>query len=411
MDTGYAQLAEWLEEAASQVLPIQSELTATRAVGPENGGQGEFAKAPLIEARLASAGLTCSRLDCPDGRVDSGLRPNIVARLPGKTNRTLWLFGHMDVVPAGDPALWEGDPWVVRQEGDFLYGRGVEDNQQAVTSMLLLALGLAALQIKPELGLGLVFMADEECGSKRGLGWILDEAPELFGTEDLYIVPDGGSPDGTEIEIAEKGQLWLRFTVTGRQCHASTPEAGTNAFVAASALVMALQTLSEIFPETDRLFRPPVSTFVPTMHEANVSGVNILPGREVFYMDCRLLPGVEAGAVKARAASICELISERYGVRIDIDVVQEQEATRVSPKSPVIRLLAQAVEEVYGARARTVGIGGATVAALLRQRGLPAVVWSCLCNTCHQPNEKSSITATLQDACVFAKILLSPINA
>ena len=46
-------------------------------------------------------------------------------------------------------------------------------------------------------------------------------------------------------------------------------------------------------------------------------------------------------------------------------------------------------------------------AALLRERGLPAVVWSCIANTCHQPNERSSITATLKDAQVFAHILMN----
>ena len=54
------------------------------------------------------------------------------------------------------------------------------------------------------------------------------------------------------------------------------------------------------------------------------------------------------------------------------------------------------------------GYGGATVAAQLRQRGLAAAVWSCLAGTCHQPNESSSITATIKDAQVFTHILMNP---
>ena len=56
--------------------------------------------------------------------------------------------------------------------------------------------------------------------------------------------------------------------------------------------------------------------------------------------------------------------------------------------------------------ARPTGIGGGTVAALLRQAGLPAVVWSCIRNTCHQHNEHSSISATIRDAQVFAHVLM-----
>ena len=43
---------------------------------------------------------------------------------------------------------------------------------------------------------------------------------------------------------------------------------------------------------------------------------------------------------------------------------------------------------------------------MLRQQGLPAAVWSCIDSTCHQPDEHSSITATLKDAQVFAHVLM-----
>ena len=42
--------------------------------------------------------------------------------------------------------------------------------------------------------------------------------------------------DGSEIEIAEKSILWLRFRVRGKQCHASTPQKGINAFEAGAEL-------------------------------------------------------------------------------------------------------------------------------------------------------------------------------
>ncbi|HCU68145.1 MAG TPA: diaminopimelate aminotransferase, partial [Desulfomicrobium sp.] len=49
---------------------------------------------------------------------------------------------------------------------------------------------------------------------------------------------------------------------------------------------------------------------------------------------------------------------------------------------------------------------GGTVAAAFRKRGLPAVCWSTLLNTAHQPNEHSSIANTIADARVFARLLL-----
>ena len=80
--------------------------------------------------------------------------------------------------------------------------------------------------------------------------------PRLFRREDEALVPDGGSEDGTQIEIAEKSILWLRFRVRGKQCHASTPQKGINAFEAGSHLVVRLGALAERFAARGRALRP-----------------------------------------------------------------------------------------------------------------------------------------------------------
>lgn len=403
-DTG---LIAHILNSPARVVELQSALTAVPALGPENGGQGEFKKAALVQGWLQQiGGFDILRVDSPDPRVESGLRPNLIARFRGSTERMLWLFGHLDVVPPGNRDYWSNDPWQVCVRDGYLYGRGVEDNQQAVCSMLLLAESLRATAAAPQLSAGFVFMADEELGSRHGLEWILKARPDLFGKDDLYIVPDGGSQDGSLIEIAEKAQLWLKFTVLGRQCHASMPDSGVNSLVAASRLILALAELNDFFAAVDPLFEPPRSTFVPTKSEANVDAVNILPGWDAFYLDCRLLPSLDAREVIAQCQKICEQVSAATSTEISLEVVQQRSATATPPTSPVVTALTGAIAAVYGVKARPCGIGGATVAAFLRDAGLPAAVWSCIENTCHQPDERSSIMATLKDAAVFARILM-----
>lgn len=382
---------------------IQAELTAIPALGPGNGGQGEWLKAALVQKLLTGCGIKhIIRMDSPDSRVPSGLRPNIIASVPGLSSRKLWLFGHLDIVPPGEG--WASDPFCVRREGDLIYGRGVEDNQQAITSMLLLAEALGTLDINPPLGLNLVFMSDEESGSSHGLARLLGQAPDLFSPDDLYIVPDGGSPDAVSVEVAEKAQLWLKVTVHGRQCHASMPQNGLNALVLASKMITRLAELD--FPERDSLFEPSWSTFVPTRHDGNGEAINIMPGRDVFYMDCRLLPGLTPDQARQRILAICEEVCSATGGSVEISVVQEQKASSIDPHGPAVKALEAAIAAVYGVSAHPCGIGGATVAALLRHAGLPAIVWSCIRNTCHQPNECASLTAACRDAAVFAHMLM-----
>ncbi len=399
-------LLDAVDSMTERVVELQTALTACRAVGPENGGQGEGPKADFIEGVLRAAGVAdILRVDAPDERVPGGLRPNIVATLPGRQPRALWLFAHMDVVPAGDPSLWRTDPWQVVRDGDRLTGRGVEDNQQSLVSMLVLAEALHSLQITPELTLKLVFMSDEECGNGKGLNHVLAGRRDLFPDDDLYIVPDGGSPEGEQILVAEKSIYWLKVTVTGAQCHASTPDRGHNSLVGAAAAVLALRRLDEAFPQRDALFAPDRCTFTPTRHESNVDGVNIMPGRDVFWVDCRLLPGVVPDAGRAAAQELASEACEAHGCTAAVEEGMLQSASRTDPESPVVRLLAAALES-EGAKPRVVGIGGGTVAAPLRRAGLSACVWSTILGCCHEPNESSSIAATLRDARVFARLLL-----
>lgn len=402
-----------LDACRQDVAHLQTLLTACKALGPENGGQGESAKALCIGDWLAAQGISdLVRLDSPDSRVESGLRPNLLARLPGTEKRTLWLFAHMDVVPPGPADAWTSDPWFARSEGDFVYGRGVEDNQQAIASMLLLAKAVQAMKASPPLHLGLVFMADEETGSAHGLSHILDTASHFFSPDDLYVVPDAGSPRGDAIEVAEKSQIWFKIRITGQQCHASTPHKGRNALVAGAEMVLLCHDLlPEAFAAQDELFSPPFSTFTPSKHEANVPSVNVVPGNDTFYLDCRLLPQVSAEEVRGKVLELAATVADKRNVSVEVDIVQQQAASAIPVDSPVVTRLQAAITRVYGVQARPVGIGGATVAALLRQRGLHAAVWSCLENTCHQPDERSSVTATIRDAQVFAHLLMSPVHA
>lgn len=396
-----------LQGRADRVINWQRALTALPALGPENGGQGETDKAAFIEKELRRLGVTdILHIDSPDARVPSGMRPNIAARIPGKSPRTLWLLAHMDVVPPGDPALWHSDPWALQVEGDVLTGRGVEDNQQAIVSALLLAAELLEQKVTPDLTLGLLFVADEETGNAHGMEHVMRARPDLFHPEDMCIAPDFGVPDGSMVEVAEKHVLWLKFSVIGKQCHGSMPHKGINAMLAGSRLALQLAELGQRFPHEDPLFDPPSSTFTPTRREANVPNINTVPGADTLYMDCRILPCYAVQDVLDATAEVCRAIERQTGTSISMAVVQRNDAAPPTPAdSPVVRGLTAAIADVYGVSARPLGVGGSTVACYLRRAGLQAAVWSRLLSNCHEPNEKSLISNTIGDAQVFAHLL------
>jgi len=400
-------LFDYLDTRSDTVIHWQREMTARPALGPENKGTGEEAKAAWINEELSRLGLSdITRYDCPDVRVPCGFRPNIAARIPGKREQTLWVIGHMDVVPPGEDSLWNSPPYELRVDGDRIYGRGVEDNQQAIVTAMLAADALLREGITPDLSLGLLFVADEETGMSRGLPHVLAVAPELIGRDDMILVPDMGNREGSMIEIAEKSLIWFRITVTGKQCHASTPDKGINSLVAASACVLELERLYRTFRNKNPLFKPAWSTFVPSKKEANVESINILPGRDVFYLDCRVLPEYALNDVAEEVRAIAGAVAARYKAEISVEITHSEQSPAPTPEdAPVVMSLKRALQQLRGVEPKLCGVGGQTVAAPLRHRGLHTAVWATLMPNAHAPNEHSRISATIADAKVVLAML------
>ncbi len=386
-------------------LELHAKLVSIPAIGPTNNGTGEKAKADFLTDYLKENGFgEVKSYNAPDDRVECGYRPNLVTVIPGQdSSRTLWIISHMDVVPVGDLSLWKTDPFKMEQDGDALYGRGVEDNHQGLVSSVLAAKTLMDSGMTPGINVGLIFVSDEETGSHYGLEYLVKEHGDLFKKKDLFLVPDSGEPDSSMVEIAEKSSVWFKVTVEGKQCHASTPEQGVNSLVAAAAMIMEVPELKYHFDEEDELFSPPFSTFEPTKKEANVENINTIPGKDVFYIDCRVLPSYDLKEVIEQVRGMALYVAEEYGVKITVDVESESQAAPPTPAdSEIVEKVVFAVKEVYGVDAKPGGIGGGTVAAHLRERGYHTVVWSTLLHQAHQPNEKGSISNTLNDAKVMA---------
>jgi succinyl-diaminopimelate desuccinylase len=382
-------------------------LVSRVAVGPDQGGPGEGEKAAYLQKLLTSWGLKVDNYPAPDERVPGG-RPNLVAMLPGRRPQKAWVLSHLDVVPPGDVTLWDSDPYTLRVDGDRLIGRGTEDNHHGIVASLIAVKALLDLGITPSRTVGLALVSDEETGSGYGLDFLLKSQSHLFSPDDLIIVPDAGNPESTLVEVAEKSILWLRLILLGKQSHASRPSLGKNTLRATAHVIVALEALHREFDAKNPLFNPPESSFEPTQKEANVGNINTIPGRDVFYLDCRVLPEYDLGLIKARVEAIGREVAAKFGVSLNVEVVQElQSAPPTDPGAPVVKALVTAIKEVYGREAKPQGIGGGTVAAFFRQKHLPVVVWMTVIDMAHQPNEFTLISNLVGDARVFTHVFLT----
>ena len=410
MENMEKELFKKIDTYKQTVIDLQTNMIACPAVSPSDGGKGEGAKAAYLLSVLKQMKFDeLSVINIKDPKAEGGVRPNIVAKYYGENKKkALWVMAHMDVVPPGDLALWNTDPFKAVVKGDKIYGRGSEDNQQGLVSGLLAVKAMMDCGVRPPCTYALLLNADEEVGSQFGVAAILKKHPKTFGKEDAFLVPDGGNPDGTMVEIAEKNTLWLKFTVAGKQTHASTPHAGTHANRASAYLITRLDALYKKFNKKDKLFAPEsASTFEPTKHEANVPNVNTIPGTDVFYLDSRVLPCYSNKEVLSEVTKIVKGVEKEFKVKVKVEQVIAEESKATDKNAEVVKLTVAAVKSVYKNTPRAMGVGGGTVSSFLRNAGYPSVVYSKLDDMAHQPNEYSSIKNTLGDAKVFVLVSLN----
>jgi succinyl-diaminopimelate desuccinylase len=410
------KIFSFIDNSTKLAVELETELCKYPAISPDSGGEGELDKCEFLASWLKAQGLTqLERYDAPDPRAKGGVRPNLVATIPGKDDPSgnaprFWVMSHIDVVPPGEASFWDSDPWkaLVSADGKRIIGRGVEDNQQGLTASVIAALAFLKQGITPSRTVKLLFASDEENGSVYGVDWLIKNRPELFHKNDMVIVPDSGSSSGAEIEIAEKNHVWAKFTTKGIQTHAAHPEHGANAYLAGADLTVKLHYgLSEKFSDRNPLFDPDYSTFQPTKKEPNIPNINTVPGDDVFYYDMRILPSTSVDDVFKEVERIKAEVEAKHKVAIKCEILYRTESPSTSQDSPLVKFLSKSITEVYGVKTKTVGIGGGTFAAFLRKQGIDCVVWSRFDFTAHQPNEYALLENILGDAKVMALMMIS----
>ncbi|MEM3252442.1 MAG: M20/M25/M40 family metallo-hydrolase, partial [Thermoplasmata archaeon] len=157
----------------------------------------------------------------------------------------------------------------------------------------------------------------------------------------------------------------------------------------------------------DTLFTPEYSTFEPTKREKNVDNVNTIPGTDVSYYDCRILPTYNIDDVLKVFEEKISKFKKKYQIEIESEILQKSVAPQPTDKnSEIVQTLLRVLKEERNIDGKLVGIGGGTCAAFFRANGNQSVVWSTLDDVEHSPNEYCRLENLEKDILVFTKLLI-----
>lgn len=259
-------------------------------------------------------------------------RANIIGKIGQDTKTGLVLSGHIDVVLAGDPDLWEvTGPFDPVVKDGYLYGRGACDMKGPDACMLQAAKDYAKEDFKRQLTL--VFTAGEDTG-----GWFVNKV-----LEDEVVTPKEaaygviGEPSMMDIIPVHKGSGGATVMIHGKAAHSSKPELGINANQKAADFMYELRVLQEELNKTQHPLLG-TTTVECTLMDGGFKA-NIIPDQATLIMSNRLIPAHKNPAVSKKwFTDILERMSKKdpqfkgelvkHSASLPLDVPLDSEVVR-----------------------------------------------------------------------------------
>jgi len=353
-DADIDRLIAAAESREAKLVGLTCDLIRARSVNPPGD---ERRPAKVVEAFLEELGVESRKYEADPGRT------NLIAAIGRAGGPRLLVPLHLDTVPAGDS--WGEEAFEPRAEHGLIVGRGAVDDKGPLAATLV-AMEILLADGEPLAGeLVLVAAADEERGNQAGMDHLVGEG---LIRGDWALVPDIGHSMAA-LDIAEKGVAFIEIECRGRAAHGSTPEQGVNAVLALAELLAEIEAWAP--EERHPLLGRPTAN-VGEVHGG--SAPNMVPDLARAKLDCRYLPGMNAGDVLGQFRELARRVADRReGISFEFRVFTDLAPSEVDASSPIVDAVREIAPKVTGRTVELIGMGGATFCKSCLAAGVPAV--------------------------------------
>jgi acetylornithine deacetylase/succinyl-diaminopimelate desuccinylase-like protein len=333
----------------------------------------------FIAATLGRCGIEATVIESAPARA------SLIARVAGRDRAKppLMLSSHTDIVPV-EAERWTHPPFSAELADGCIWGRGSIDMKSKCATDLGLMLALSRASAAPERDLILAAVADEEAGSELGARFLVERHPELVRAGYVLNETGGftlfmGERRFYPIQVAEKGFVTVKMTVTAAPGHGSMPRSDTAIAWLADLITritrtpmrrrltpLMRDTLAELGIPSDKappILRPMMAnTVTPTILRAGYKD-NVIPGEASVILDGRTLPG-------ENEHSFLRELRDIVGPEPALEVLKAAPPAEASADTPLFRLIKTRTEAADpGARAIAWMLPGATDSKFYAQLG------------------------------------------
>ena len=340
------------------------------------------------------------------------------------------ILAHCDVVEVSDK--WNFSPFSKFYDDKYVYGRGTQDDKGPLLAAYYALKAIKDNSIKSNKKIRFIVGGNEESGSKcleyyyknlkkpyPEMGFTPDAAfpvingekgivhlklihknidkriTSIAGGRALNIVMD-------EVEINEDGNKKVYY---GKAAHASMPEKGVNAFIAAS------KELSEKYPEFTKIYNDfsscdgkglNINTYEEKLGKLtmNVGKVELINNDLIIKIDIRYPLSIDVDTIKNRIEEkgyICEVLNEDKPLYVD-------------ENSKLITALIDSYDYFKETKSKAFTIGGGTYAKSSKNVVAFGMLFDDDVDLMHQNDEKISIKNYLLGSKIYLKALLELIK-
>jgi succinyl-diaminopimelate desuccinylase len=402
------------DKAGKEVTELTSGLVKFNTAHPE-GRTDEIV--PYIAQYLEKHGIE------HDVYAQDPKKPNIVAKLPGKSKSKILWMGHVDVVPEGKPEAWNYPAYDGIIKSGIVHGRGSSDMKGSCAAALVSARILSGM--RPPHPVEFWFTADEEIGGGAGAKW-LAESDRLKG--DVCIIGDGngGGAESPSIDLGCKGGAQTRLIANGKTAHGSTPFLGDNAITKLIKVIPEVYKIGnfklDLPEELNKLIRDSVKFYMaevktpelkkyvrrlfnyPSVTCNIIHGgvkINVVPDYAEAEFDIRLTPGASVSAVRkeidrlVKAAGVpgVEVVAGRESHAKASGKLGDQAGFYEDPNTIFAKQFAKTIKKATGKRpSLKILTGGTDGISTSKIAGIPSLGYgTSISGVAHQPNEYITI--------------------
>lgn len=276
------------------------------------------------------------------------------------------LNGHIDVVAASDK------DFIPRIENNRLCARGAADMKSQVATMMFVLKELVnAVYSK---SIALILTSDEEVGGKNGTGYLIED---VGYKGKIVIMPDGG--ENFELNIKEKGVLWIKITAFGKSSHGSRPWLGENAIL---KLINFYQELQKEFPPLKKIasvYQDGIS-----MNLGKIQGgksVNAVPDNAEAYIDFRYSEKTD----KNKIIAIIKVFVKKY--KFKLEIIEAMDISTTDPKNPYLKNFKNITKKIIGKKMKITKSTGSSGSRFFSMKNIPVIITSPNYGNIHAENE------------------------